>query len=37
MREAPTAQDLIGSLMLRAGLSAPDDVTVLVVRRAMER
>ena len=37
VREAPTAQDLIDSLMLRAGLSAPDDVTVLVVRRAMER
>jgi hypothetical protein len=37
VREAPTAQDLIDSLMLQAGLSAPDDVTVLIIRRASER
>lgn len=37
VRGAPTAQNAVDSLMLRAGLSAPDDVTVIVIRRAGER
>ncbi|WP_240607039.1 PP2C family protein-serine/threonine phosphatase [Cryobacterium aureum] len=36
VRQASTAQAVVDSLMSLAGLSAPDDVTVIVVRREME-